>query len=113
MSNAVGGVFGWIDGVFRFAVGFFIGMALGYTTQFAAVTSWWFAAGTLVIVTIFILLMLKTFLAIDGVVQRFFDWAGGVKYPGGIKPPKNPAPEPKQHWFIRFGWVLAVVLGAV
>lgn len=113
MSNGIGGMLDWIDGLFRFAMGFFAGMVVGYTAQLAEVTSWVFAVATLAVVTALVVLSFKTYLAIDGAMQRFFDWIGGVKYPGGIKPPKRPAPEPKPHWFVRFGWLPALVIGSV
>ncbi len=113
MSNAGGSVFDWLDGIFRFAIGFFVGMAVGYTAQLAEVTSWWFAVGTFAVLAVVMTALLYGFFALDGATQRFFDWMGGVKYPGGIKQPKNPAPEPKRHWFIRFGWMPALAIGAV
>jgi len=113
MSNSFPNIFGWVDGLLRFAIGFLVGIALGYTAQLAEVSSWWFAGGTFAVIAIFFFVMFKVAWAMDQGVGRLFDWAGGVKYPGGIKPAKNPAPEPKPHWFVRFGWMPALVLGAV
>ena len=80
--------------------------------QLAEETTWWFAAGIFIVIAIVMTLLVYFVFAMDGAFQRFFDWIGGVKYPGGIKPAKNPAPEPKRHWFIRFGWMPALVIGA-
>ena len=113
MSNNFPNIAGWIDGGFRLVIGFAVGMVLGYTAQLAEVSGWWFAAAVLVLSAFFAIMLANAVWALDNGVSRLFDWASGVKYPGGIKPAKNPAPEPKAHWVIRFGWVLALVLGAV
>ncbi len=113
MSSGSFNVMSLIDGVFRLVIGFFVGMALGYTAQLGEETSWWFAGGTLAVLAIFFFVMFKLFWSVDQGSRRLLDWASGVKYPGGIKPAKNPAPEPKPHWFVRYGWIPALVLGAL
>ena len=91
----------WIEAISRPAIGFFIGMALGYTAQMAQLSGWWVAVGWLVFVSILFgsVILLQEFLW--KVTDALF---GGP----GIKKPKN---GPKPHWFVRFGWMIFLGLG--
>ncbi len=94
-----------IDAVFRPAIGFFVGIALGYLVQLAGTTGVLPAIiyGTILIVIALLYLRLydRLWAASDWVFEKL-----------GIAPAprKQLAPIPKQrkHWFVRFGWIGAM-----
>lgn len=97
----------WIDAIFRPAVGFFIGLALGYGVQLAQISSWLFALGVLVVLACLFGAVLMFDSAINRIVNVADRWLGGGV---GIKPSKT---KHIPHWFVRFGWIFALVLGMV
>lgn len=98
----------WIDAIFKPVVGFFAGMVIGHTAELASISNWWIALGVLAIISIGITLFFAIERGVDRGIGRFFDWTIGSKYPGGIKPSDTPH---KPHWFVRFGWFPALLLG--
>ena len=97
----------WIDALFRPVIAFFCGLVLGYIAKLAAVTTWWFAGGILVVlvlVALFVVLSDRLFSGgIDAIARKL--GAGN-----GIKPSRTPQ---KRHWFVSYGWLIGLVLGAV
>lgn len=95
----------WIDAVFRPVIAFFAGLVLGYLAQLAEVKGWVFAAGFGVVLLVLLGLFLLVNQLFETTFRRFFEWVG---WGGGIKPSKI---KHTPHWFVRFGWVLGMILG--
>ncbi len=93
-----------INGIFRPLIGFFLGMVLAYTFQLANSAGWLFAVGWTAFVGILFGLVL--------VFDRFLNWGFDRLTGLGIKKPKRATgKDEKPHWFVRFGWVLGVIVG--
>lgn len=93
-----------VNGIARPAIGFFVGMAMGYIVELAGMSGWWMAlsfgglvAGLFGLVILF-----------DSAMHRFFDRIG---WGTGVMAAKNRARAGKSHWFVRFGWIFGVIAG--
>ncbi len=93
-----------INGIARPAIGFFLGIAAGYTVELAGSTGWWIALGS----SAFIAGLFCLVLLFDTALSRFFDRIG---WGTGVMAAKNKARAGKPHWFVRFGWVFGVIAG--
>jgi len=98
----------WINGTFKPVIGFFLGIALGYLAQLAAVAGVGLALSYGALVSLIFLLVVAASAGLDRVLDTIL---GKIGWGNGIKPARNPAPEPKLHWFVRYGWVLGMMLG--
>lgn len=92
-----------ISGIFRPVIGFFVGLALAYTFQLAQSAGWVFALGWTVCVALLFGLVLVFDRALDWVFDKLTGW--GLKKQ--MRPPKAVTP----HWFVRYGWIVGVVIG--
>ena len=100
----------WIDLIFKFVIGFFVGVFIAHVAELASIAGWWFAVGLAVV----LMLILGAILVMDRWFERgmssLFDKIG---LGGGIKPARNPKPPAKRQWFIRFGWMFGLIIGAL
>lgn len=93
-----------VSGIARPLIGFFLGMALGYTVALAGTTGWWIALSFLA----FIACLFGLVFLFQTAIERFFDRIG---WGTGVMAAKNKARAGKSHWFVRFGWIFGVIAG--
>ena len=93
-----------VNGIARPAIGFFLGLAMGYTVELAGSTGWWIALGF----SAFIACLFGLVILFDSVLSRFFDRIG---WGTGVMAAKNKARAGKSHWFVRFGWIFGLIAG--
>ena len=97
-----------IDAVFRPVIGFFIGAAIGYVILLADVTGW--VAALIVaglIGTVIWLWYLFERMAFYG-MGAIFDY---LSFGRRVKPQLVAPRTRKKHWFVRYGWAGAMLLG--
>ncbi len=93
-----------VNGVARPLIGFFLGMALGYTVELAGSTGWSIALSS----AAFIAFLFGLVMLFYNVLDRFFDRIG---WGTGVMAAKNKARAGKSHWFVRFGWIFGLIAG--
>lgn len=98
-----------VDAGFRPIIGFFVGFSLGNAIQFAQETS------------VLIAVIFTSVIALIALGVVFFDrmyWRANNAFFAKIgwdtktKPARKHA-KYRKHWFVRFGWIPCVLLGAV
>lgn len=93
-----------VNGVSRPLIGFFLGMALGYTVELAGSTGWWIALSF----AAFVAFLFGLVILFDNALRRFFDRIG---WGTGVMAAKNKARAGTSHWFVRFGWIFGLIAG--
>ena len=93
-----------VNGIARPVIGFFLGLAMGYTVELAGSTGWWIALGS----SAFIACLFGLVILFDSALRRFFDRIG---WGTGVMAAKNKARAGKSHWFVRFGWIFGMIVG--
>ncbi len=100
------GLIDWIDTLFKLAIGFFLGLAVGFGIQLFTEVNFWIA----LVICVGGVLLFYGILALD----RLFDGIFDRIFPGWALPPNRRSEKKKSPLFLgRFGVLIGIIAGVL